>query len=489
MSRSQDLYIKYIKYKNINRELLKKMLLDHDYQFPNYDFEPSSSQRIKKDELSVTNLIAYLKQVYGTCDKPKIHDDKIKMIVGSSRADYLIQADKSEYFKVLTHFTILSKVKQGWFNLFVERPTTSLSDNPLSGSSKKSKQLHDAIIYCYYSRLIEGMSEQDKERYQVLLPEDIILTKFDLLINNLDESIQHFFELAYNNIENFGNEETLENQTTPLSLINDSLEATNLLVHHFFNSPEKEGYKTDTLRANLIKFASINRAINEVNAILNIQQDDINTVNLLPDNIEQLRYIDKESQIVPAIANLFNTEEDQLPTDLIHCAKLVCKMHIATSTPYQGTEESFVDHSKTHLHPSNIAISSALLYQSFLNNEEINLGIRGETNSKIEIYKTLSDFSNKIKSTDSFTLNQLTKQHFPETLFKHLTTRYSISMFIKSDTIPFRDSTKNRLDIKIRKFKIQRKAYELLKDMSVQDAHQQIAYLNKFVNYNIRTQT
>ena len=98
---------------------------------------------------------------------------------------------------------ILTIVKKGWDKLLSFNPTSiskpSLSNNPLANGDNKTKKENDDIIRLFHSRLLEGMTKQDKERYQILLPfksdPTLCFTGFDLLLYRLD--------IAYQNLLSF----------------------------------------------------------------------------------------------------------------------------------------------------------------------------------------------------------------------------------------------------------------------------------------------
>lgn len=479
-----------------DKDTLTKMLLNNSYSFPGDPFEPSSDKPIDEDKLtSFTQLKDYLGETYGTSEKVDIHRKTIEKIVGDFRADNLLELNKSDYFKVLTHFTILSKVKKGWFNLFVTSPTRtskpSLSDNPSFLVFNKSKELHDSIIRCFYSRIIQGMTGQEKERYQILLPPEQLPqekspTHFDQLLFGLDQAIQSLFSLVHQKTEGYADERLL-----PDAGLDEAIEKTRTTVHAIFSENVKESYSADTLRATLIKFASINRATNDIDAILNIYNE---VVDSLPDDIRPLKRIESEPDILPAIINIFKGQGTTrkkvvLPDDLIECSKLVCKMYINTSVPpteTAGVLEGFNNH---HMEPASIAVSAALLYHDFLQQKKLNLNIRGETNKSITVYKTLSELANRLPSTDILTTERLSERGVPEELFKYLTTRYSISMFGLSDFYPSQQGAAAHLKVRAKKLELQKEAYGLLKDMSVKDAHQCISNLYLGVNEYISTLT
>jgi hypothetical protein len=472
--------------KKLLKEELEKKLLNNDYSFadPNYEYyEPSSDKPISNDKLTFEALKNYYDKNYHVCDKPSIQREKIEKIIGASRAESFIEVNKSEYFKVLTHFTILSIVKSNWVHLLANSPTTiskpSISNNPSCFALKKSKNLHDSIIRCFYARLIQGMSEQEKERYQILLPEGSLLTGFDELLFMLDKAIQDL--LAYEKLILDNDDECL----LPDANLDEAIWKTIIYLNHIYVCTVKEVDNTDTLRATLIKCASLNRAINDIDAIINIQNE---VIQDLPDDIGQLLHIESESEILPAITDIFNKQETKRkkrepPSDLIECSKLVCKMYINTNqTPVN--KDSF---NKRNMEPDRIAVSAALLYQNYLQETKINLNISGETNPFVAVYKTLSDLAKKIDSPDILTVGILGKYSFPEEVSKYLTTRYSISVFGLSEFYPSQVGAKAHLRVRSKKLELQKAVYEWLKDMSVEDAYRWIDVLFHCVNHTIQT--
>jgi|GEM_PF-1591840 len=455
-----------------DQETLRELLINEDYkEFPDNPFEPSSDKPIAEDQLTPAKLIDYLDNTYETGKKPGVYLKTIEKIIDKDRAKSLIALNESEYFKVLTHFAILSKAKRGWFNLFVTYPTRtskpSLSDNPSPFfRAKDSKELHDAIIHCFYSRLIEGMTEQDKKRYDILLPDEFLPTRLDRLLFDLDDAIQDLFcftqQSAYGYDKN--NRELL-----PDTASDEAFREIHDLLRKIFNQNGKEEYSTDTLRATLIKFASINRAINDIDAIINIYKE---VIDSLPNDIGHLKHIKSESEIWRALSDIFNEQSTNLPKDLIECAKLVCEMHIMDSGERykEKASEAFNQFSKLHRKPFCIAVSAALLCHDFLQRKKLNLNIRGDTNKNIYVYKMLSDFSKIIAPADTLTRETFLKHGLPEDLLKYFTTRYSVSISSLSDFYPSQIVAKANLNVKRKRFELQREAYELLKNLSVKDA-------------------
>jgi hypothetical protein len=471
--------------KKLLKKEIEKKLLNNDYSFtdPDYKYyEPSSNEPIDNDKLTYEELSHYHNSHYHVCDKPYLQLEKIEKIIGASRAQSLIDLNRSEYFKVLTHFTVLSIVKSNWVHLLAS-PTAnskpSLSNNPSCFALKESKNLHDSIIRCFYSRLIQGMSEQEKERYQILLPERPLFAGFEELLFRLDKAIQDLF--AYEKLILDNDDKRL----LPDANLDEAIWKTIAYLNHIYVCTVKEADNTDTLRASLIKCASINRAINDIDAIINIQNE---VEQGLPDDIGQLLHIKSESEIRPAIINIFNKQETKrkkpkLPNDLIECSKLVCKMYINANPPPENIDLF----NKRNMEPDRIAVSAALLYQNYLQEKKLSLNISGETNPHVTVYKTLSDLAKKIDSPSSLTAEALRKHSFPADLSKYLTTRYAISAFGLSEFYPSQVGAKAHLRVRRKKLELQQAVYELLKDVSVEDAYRWIDVLFDCVDDTIDT--
>lgn len=449
-----------------DKETLKDMLLNKNYSFPNSPFEPSSSEPIGKDNLTNEKLAYYLDETYLIGDRLYDHKTKIEEIIGEDRAQYLISLNKSEYLKVLAHFSILSRVKKGWDNLLITNikgdSKPSLSNNPISAGTKDSKKFNDAVILCFYSRLLEGMTEQDKEIYKVLLPVQSFTSGFDSVIDLLDAAIQDLFSFEKQNLDGYyvdGCDESL----LPDSNLDEAIENTRNALNSIKKLTKNDSYKADSLRATLIKCASINRAINDIEAIFNIQNEILHS---LPKEMHPLLHVKSESEILPAISNMFNEQITKLPHDLIECSILVCVMYIAASLPPKRKEEF----KERHLMPDCIAVSAALLYQDSLDEKKISLNIRGEKNNSINVYKSLSDFVKKISTSELINVQILSEHGFPEELFKYLTTRYSLSVFGLSEYYPSQIGSEAHFKVRRKKWELQKEVYESLKDMSINEA-------------------
>lgn len=456
------------------QQQLQEMLLKQNYNFTGSSFEsgsafePSSDKPIDEDKLTLEELSAYLVEKYKTCDKPIIHLDKINQIIGKDRASYLIKLNKSEYFKVLAHFSILSQAKRGWVNLLIQNSKISkpsLSKNPSFVSDKDSKKVNDAIIQCFYFRLLKGMTKQDKERYRILMPKIYLTTEFDNLLAILDKAIQDVLSFEKQNLDGYNNDD-YEESLLPDSNLDETIKKTWWHLNQCLKLNVNEGYRTDTLRATLIKSASINRVINDIDAIINIQDQ---VLYSLPDEIKSLLHIKSISEILPAISGILNKQITDLPKDLIKCSKLVCKIYTLTSQPPKRIEEF----NERHMMPDCIAVSAALLFDDFVEERKLNINIRGETNNCINIYNSLSDFSENIDETalDTLNIKTLVEYGFPEELFKYLTTRYSCSVVGLSDFYPSKIGAEAHLKVKKEKFQLQKEVYEMLKDMSVKDIY------------------
>jgi hypothetical protein len=475
--------------KKLNKKKLKEELTNNllNYIFPDDPFEPSSDKPIEKENLTVKNLAVYHADKYYTADKPSIHRKKIENIIGASEAEYFIKLNKSEYFKVLTHFMILTIVKNGWDKLLSVSSTTiskpSLSNNPLANGDNKTKKENDDIIRCFYSRLLEGMTKQDKERYQILLPynygpSSFYSTGFDELLIRLDIAFQKLFSFEKKILDD-DDESLLPDANLAEALIKTIVP----LIHYLKLNVKPSSCREDTLRAMLIKCSSINRAINDIDAIFNLQNYIIQD---LPKNIDHLPFIVSESEILHAIANIFNTQESNLPNDLLECAKLVCLMYIEGSPPPTKIDE-FV---WCHVQPFNIAVSAVLLFHDYLQEKKLILNIRGETNPpNINVYKKLSELANKKDSSKILTEEILNKYEFPDELNKYLTTRYAVTAFglSLSKRYPLQKGAEAHLKVRRVKWEILKIMYKAIKTISINDANLRINDFCLYVDQTIHT--
>jgi len=215
------------------------------------------------------------------------------------------------------------------------------------------------------------------------------------------------------------------------------------------------------------------------NVYFSIQNEIIHN---LPDDLNSLLDIESESEILPAISRIFNEKITNLPNDLIKCSKLVCKKYIITSPPPVQKAEF----NECHMLPFCIAVSAALLYQDFLQKKSISLNIRGETNNMINVYKSLSDFAKKVHTPDTLTNEILTEPGVQEELFKYLTTRYSISVNGLSDFDPSKIGAEAHSKVRKEKLQLQKKVYDLLKDISVKDTIERIFTFRLYVDVMIK---
>lgn len=480
---------------------LMKMLLDKDYCFPDSYFEPSNDKPIsgkdkhKKNQLTLEALEQYLKTNYGTGGRLTNSKNVIEEIIGSHRLKRfieliesrskeikklqeskhinnsnkpkeLINFEQSEYLKILTHFAILSKVKQGWYDLFLVSPvknySPSLSVQPSKYSFKKSKELNDAIIRCYYARLLQGMTKQDRDRYQILEPDEVLPSRFDRLLTFLDRAIQDLFCYAQQNYCGYYDDSLL-----PDTGLEETFQKMRLLLCDFFLCQNKEVYSVDSLRATLMKFASINFAINHIDANINMQNDDF---EILPYDIRHLKQIKSESDILPAVSEIFSGEQKKLRKNLVECAKLVCKMHIIENEQYnEKAADAFKEFSQLHMTPFCIAVSAALLGHDLCRDKKLYFNTQGEPSDVGSVYKKLSDLLKKVSSADALTSKTLWDMAFPQEMFKYLTSRYSITVRSLSSDYSAQEIAEARMKVRRKKFELQRETYELLKDMSIQE--------------------
>lgn len=470
---------------SFNQDELKKMLINKNYNFGNSCYEPSNCQSIDK-KYTMDNLKEYLANRYHAGEKPDYQIKTIEKIIGSPQAKTLTAADRSEYFKVLTHFTILFQAKRGWFNLLITHPSknskASLSSNPSLHLVRKSKTLNDALVYCYYNRLCEGMTEEDKKRYEILLPspDGVLPSRFDKYLFEFGKILHQFINTRAKEI--VSEEDFIKGIVTRESLLHLTKFARSLIKQMRWIAQQQADSPPDTLRAELIKSASLNRAINDIEAILTCHYEIQEIIKTLDYDFMVLKTIEAESEIIPRLSALFNVKQDDLPSDLIKCARLVYSMWIKTDLSHDDTKAGEICATEgcreIILHPSGIAIASALLYLCWANKTKIKLEILGETNQFILVYKTLSDFAEPLAEPVEFDKKDGIERGFPEPLSKYLRTFFVI---LASPAEPTLDNILGTLKYKALRLKIERDAYRMMKNFSVSEIREVIFYFYSIV--------
>jgi hypothetical protein len=322
-----------------------------------------------------------------------------------------------------------------------------------------------------------------KERYQILLPynygpSSFYSTGFDELLIRLDIAFQKLFSFEKKILDD--DDESL---LPDANLAEALLKTIVPLIHYLKLDVETSSWREDTLRAMLIKCASINRAINDIDAIFKLQNYIIQD---LPENIDHLPFIVSESEILRAIANIFNTQESNLPKDLLECSKLVCMMYIEGSSLPTKIDEFVI-----HMQPFHIAVSATLLYHDYLQKKKLIINIKGVTNlPKINVYKKLSELANKIGSSKILIEEILEKYKFPDELTKYLTTRYAVTAFglSLSKRYPLQKGAEAHLKVSHDKWEILKFMYKAIKTISINDANLRINDFCQYVDQTTQTE-
>lgn len=476
---------------SISKESLANFLIEDDYRcFPDSMFEPSNKTIIPTEEANDANLSKHLMSHYKTGKSLDIFHDRFEEILGADQAKKLINGNTSDYIKITAHFAILSTAKRGWFNFFVPKairklrpseakknfqaPVPSLSDNPSPYQINDVKELNDAVIYCFYRRLIEGMTETEQAAYKILSLEKTRLPVFRRLLFDLEQTIDNLFNFLQKDIEGY------DDVFYPPDMgLNEIISKTRYLVLDSLKNQKNTNPIQDSLRASLIKNATINLAINDLEAIQYIHEKV--RVNL-PEEITPLVNIQSESDILSAISYMFNMKPDALPSDLIDCAKAVIKIYTLESYPKLASKETVSLFINEHKKPYCLAISAALLLHDSIHKTEIKIGIKGNTNKGKPSYHA---FSNIIKSTNGgkqLTHEFLQNHKIYEDLFNYLFTRYSVSVFGLSPTYSSREGALAHLNVKAKKLELKKEILEQLSELSISDIECFITSFYRLIN-------
>lgn len=454
-----------------DKKRLVRIVINNNYsEFPNNPYEPSNLDSIKDDLLTKNKLTVYLHDNYDIGERANYQIDTIKSIIEFPELYDAIQLDEGELFKILTHFGILSQIKRGWYNLLIagENKTTtpSLSDYPSYSPAKEKKEpkkLNDAIIRCYYSRLINGLSNDDRTRYPYLLPNKYPLTALDELISLFDEAIQKLFFELHRNTDGYLDEAKLPD--TGLDEVIAYIRDTLIKFIDFYVKNNTISI-TESLRVLLIKMASFNLAINQVDAILRTQDQILSS---FPNNFQYCHHIISEDEIIPTLENLRAVKSRKLPSDLIKCAQVICRIYIISSNSHCKTEEELAAFENRHMQPDCVAVAAALLYNDFDKKTKLNLYISGDNNPGCLIYKEMSGFSRRINVAGHVTKEDVLGAALNQELIKFFVTRHSIAVNSLSDHYTSQEGAVAHLRVRREKLEIQKEMYQLFKMLSVED--------------------
>ena len=127
----------------------------------------------------------------------------LKEIFDNTEIENILQADKSEYLKILALCAILTSLKQLWHHLLIckdeNSPQLSLEANWTNNKSSAIKIEHDEIINCFYSQLFHGLPDNEENNFI----KEFFTNKLDKthdpgkflfsIVKNIEDSIYNIF--------------------------------------------------------------------------------------------------------------------------------------------------------------------------------------------------------------------------------------------------------------------------------------------------------
>ncbi len=466
-----------------NQDEIENILLSYWYYLPDSPFEIHRSSIIKKKLLKRSGLLNYFKALYGTKNSPFLHRKYIKEIIGDTQEAIFFDTETSTYFKVLSLFKFLSMANDKWFRLICKNMKyPSLSNNPValkydgfidnkSIHVHETKYMKDAILRFFYNRLRHAACIKQPHLESILLSDNECFTKFDVQLSYFDTYIQKLFDLYVIVKPSYQNGDIS-------AAIDEATLDVRLGIHKLLQAfdPEVNLLTKDDLALTLIKCASINRAANDCDFILNIYSDIEKCIDkYIPDRIDLIKPIQDESKIIDVLLNIFDIEECEIPEDIYECAKMVNKMH-SIYYNLEATPEDRSKFEKKMLSPAYVGVSAALLLNGYIKNNifrsrtkcinDFKIRIRGEQNYGINTYNWLSD-AVKVSANNENRFKGI-MYCMPDDLYKFLTVRYSIVLGGLKSQQPIKEAAADALNLKRRKIEIQKEIIERFKDYNVE---------------------
>ncbi|ATG88325.1 hypothetical protein [Methylomonas koyamae] len=479
-----------------SQDEIEKILLNYCYDLPNSPFEIHRPSLINKKLLKRNGLLKYFKTLFETNNTPFLHRKYIKEIIGDAQETIFFDTEKSTYFKVLSLFKFLSMANDKWFRLICKNMKyPSLSNNPValkydgfidneSIHMHETKRMKDAILRFFYNRLRQSACIKQPHLESILLSDNECFTKFDIQLSYFDTYIQKLFDLyvavkpSYQNGDIFAaiDEATLDVRLGVHKLLKTYDSEINLLTN-------------DDLVLTLIKCASINRAANDCDFILNIYSDIEKCIdNYIPGRIDLIKHIQDESKIIDVLLNIFDIEEHEIPEDICECAKMVNKM-LSIYYDLDATPEDRRKFEEKMLSPAYVGVSAALLLNGYIKSNifgsrkkcinDFKIRIRGEQNYGINTYNWLSG-AVKVSANNEKMLKGI-MYCMPDDLYKFLTVRYSIVLGGMKSQQSIKEAAVDALKLKRRKIEIQKEIIESFKDYNIEYIYDFICFFRDHV--------
>lgn len=412
--------------------IIMKKLKKRDYCFNKGIYEASDPTPIPLEKQKISYLIDYLDTHYGTGTKPKNSEKILKKIFDNKEIENIIQADKSEYLKILSLCVILTNLKKGWYNLLIcedeNSPKLSAEANWTYRESSKIKIKSDEIINCFYSQLFHGLPDNEESNFIKKLftdkldkthdPEKFV---FDI-VKNIEDSIYKLFNFYEKQQRSINHSKRSEDT------ISFADKTTRNLLNSLLNTDDLNDFQ-DGLRLSLMKFAALNQVINDINADLQLREEIkesfparnvLTLIETFHDTCDLNRSLNAD-EIIKSIEDIYcpHSRIKSTPKDLIKCANFIYRLF------------ALVKHQKlnTDLDPpiEDIGLAALLIYDDFISHSEANLRIQGETNRHSLIYR---DLSNLLKTTPLDQIKELNDiaSIVPYTILFYFLFRYELAL-------------------------------------------------------------
>lgn len=435
-------------------EQIEKTILEGKFNFGDSIYECDNENPVSGDNLKVHSLGNYLNERYKAGSKPSRYYKIILDILGNSGSSELLKKNKSDLFKVITLFSILSKVKNGWYNVLISIPKdiqqSSLENIYTNIVTTDSKNLSDLMISCFFKSLASGINPDSENKIIKLIRASNSIEPQDYL-KILDLHIFNLINIISDHYSGFDGEEC--RGAFSLEVSRDlAVHITTWYIDEILKDTNQYAdLSSDCLRTSLVKSALFNLSINQLNRHSELYQEVysdalliLNKLQRLKDEIE-LIFLNcnsfNECQVVEVLERLYENECDKpkglsrLVNKGIPLAKIIIQLYDAKQVNVREIYVGAQYRNNGLINPINVAISALLVLEIQSMNKELNINVLGENNGNIKIYREILKHSNSSineRNIDDLIrgvgVNKSVDIDLFQTVHMYLTELYSVSL-------------------------------------------------------------
>lgn len=184
-------------------------------------------------------------------------------------------------------------------------------------------------------------------------------------------------------------------KTLPHAISAEHVDIVNYHLHQAAFAARERHLRVETLRAELIKNAVLNMALNETDGIEKVEKE---AKCRIPRNLSSVLGLSGSTpyaagnafDIQHALAEDFSIEKTAIPDDLMGIAECLAKDYVQERQPH--SEEGIKGFMALHKSIRSHGFHAALLLHDFLNQVDVPRQVKGDTTGKVSAYEGIKEF-------------------------------------------------------------------------------------------------